>query len=64
MDQLDMQCEMARREITRSFDALKVHVATWEPARGITFRINIPNDQDRIYGDEVGKWRQDQRSSS
>lgn len=58
MDQLDMACEMATRRINKSFDMARQRAAEWEPRRMVTYRIDIPNDQDRVYADEWRKFRE------
>ena len=56
-DQLDMAIEMSVRRINKHFDEAKARAATWEPRQMVMYRIDIPNDQDRIYGDEWRKHR-------
>ena len=49
MDQLDMQCEMARRAVNRAFDRAKAVVAAWN----MPVRIAVEGDTDRVFGDEL-----------
>ena len=48
-DQLDVQCHLAVVTIRRQAAKIAADITAWRP----TFVIDIPDDADRIYADEL-----------